>query len=159
MFGGWFSIVSQVNLPTQYFPVIGETITDCFFVLRFRENADKVPANDRKTLHHAVETNRQTMLNKNKPMDIAKLNITEFGSRFDKYEIDRFLAKMAQIHLILEHIILMQVNLNLDHTICRTIVGLNLPKNLVDFSRLKTMKSDKREFAIAANALLKKVEK
>lgn len=92
-------------------------------------------------------------------MDIAKLNIAEFGyTRFDKYKIDRFLAKLAQIHLILEHMILMQVNLNLDHTVLRTILN-NMPKTLTDFSRLNTMKCDKREFPIAANLVLSKVEK
>lgn len=99
------------------------------------------------------------MLNKTKEIDIAKLNGAAFGyTHFDKYEIDRFLAKLAQIHLILEHFILMQVNLNLDHTVLRSIIS-NLPKNVIDYARLKAMKCDRREFPIAANALLSKVEK
>ncbi|XP_037027581.1 protein zwilch [Bradysia coprophila] len=123
-----------------------------------KETAERAPVNDRKTLHHAVETNRQTMLNKNKQMDIAKLNIAEFGyTRFDKYEIDRFLAKLAQVHLILEHIILMQVNLNLDHTVLRSIIN-SLPKGVTDFQRLGAVKNDRREFSIAPTALLSKVE-
>lgn len=98
-------------------------------------------------------------MNKNKQIDIAKLNIAEFGyTRFDKFEIDRFLTKLAQVHLILEHIILMQINLNLDHTVFRSIIS-NLPKNVIEFSRLKTMKYDKREFTITANELLSKIEK
>lgn len=118
-----------------------------------------MPVNDRKTLHHAVETNRKTMLNKHRPLDIAKLNIAEFGyTRFDKYEIDRYLTNLAQVHMILEHIILMQVTLNLDHTVFRSIVK-NLPKNVIDFTRLKTMKYDKREFSITANDILSKIEK
>lgn len=99
------------------------------------------------------------MMNKNKQMDIAKLNIAEFGyTHFDKRAIDRYLTKLAQVHLILEHIILMQVNLNLDYTVFRSMIN-NLPKNVVDFQRLKTMKCDKREFSISASELLSKIEK
>lgn len=92
-------------------------------------------------------------------MDIAKLNIAEFGyTHFDKFEIDRYLTKLAQVHLFLEHIILMQVNLNFDHTVFRSLIN-NLPKNVIEFSRLRTMKCDKREFSISANELLSKIEK
>lgn len=98
-------------------------------------------------------------MNKNKQMDIAKLNIAEFGYiHFDSVQVDICLTKFAQVHLILEHIILMQMNLNLDHAVFGSILN-NLSKNAIEFSRLQTMKYDKREFPIAANKILSKIEK
>lgn len=91
---------------------------------------------------------------------MVKLSIAEFGyAKFDKGEIERFLAKLAQVHLILEHVILLQVNLNLDYTVLRSIVN-SLPKNMTsDYQRLGAIKNDKREFSIAADAMMAKIEK
>lgn len=98
-------------------------------------------------------------MNRNEQVDLMKLNVTKFGYiHFDKAVVDTYLTKFAQIHLILEHIILMQVTLNLDHAVLGSIMN-NLPKNGIDFSRLKTMKYDKREFSMAAKKILPKIEK
>lgn len=94
-------------------------------------------------------------------MDIAKLNIAEFGyTSFDKLEIDRFITKLAQVHLIIEHIILLQANLSLDHTLLgKLFITDNISKNVFDFSSLKNMKCDRREFPIKINDILSKIDK
>lgn len=97
-------------------------------------------------------------MNKPKQFDITKLNIAQFGySHFNKVEVDRYLTKLGHLHLILEHAMLMQVNLNLDHTVIGSIMN-NLPKNGVEFSRLTTMKYDKREISIPASKILSRIE-
>ncbi|KAJ6635592.1 Protein zwilch [Pseudolycoriella hygida] len=126
------------------------------FQAKMNDNTSKVQGNDRKTLHHAVESNRKTMLNKNNLLDITELNVAGY-TEFNKAEIDQFLMKLAQVHLILEHIILMQVNLNLDRTVFRSILNSE-SINTADFSKFLTMKYDKREFAVSANDLLSKIQ-
>lgn len=122
-------------------------------------SAETAPLNVRKTLMHAAEVNRKTLMNKNEHLNDAKLNTVGFEyTRFDKAEVDRKLAKLAQVHLILEHVLLMQVNLNLDNTVCGSIMS-NFPKQGVEFARLKTMKYDTREFAIMGSKIWSRIEK
>lgn len=104
------------------------------------------------------------------------------NSKFDRQDVDRRLAKLAQIHLILEHLLLIQIHLSMEssmclwvqcvlwlllsfvllcspHTVHQSIAIQQLQKPAKPFDIVKSMGEDKREIPIVNDKILSKIEK
>lgn len=76
----------------------------------------------RKTLVNAAAstngntpaTGRQTLMFKQPTSPLVE-EVGFRNSRFDRNDVEHQLDKLGHIHLVLEHLLLMQINLNLDN--------------------------------------------
>lgn len=102
----------------------------------------------RKTLLHCAGNNTESSL-------IENLGIR--NSRFVEQEADLNISKLAQIHLIVEHLLLIQNNLNLDNDYSAITKKL-LEKSVVQFEDLKEQKLDYLEIPILDRKAIHLVE-
>jgi protein zwilch len=77
------------------------------------------------------------------------------NSKFNEHEINKSLAKMAQTHLVIEHILMIQNNLNLENDYS-SIAKRMLERPLISFDKLQ--KYDNIEISITDNRVIQLVD-
>jgi len=101
---------------------------------------------NRKTLLHGTGS-----LDSNDDLDGIR------NSRFSEKESDKKISKMAQIHLAIEHIMMMQNNLNMENDY-KHIARKILENPIVSFEDLQTQKYDKLHIAINDKKVIQLVD-
>lgn len=94
--------------------------------------------NNRKTLLHGVGNSPESMLE-----DLDEIR----NSRFSERESGNIISKLAQIHLTIEHLLLIQSHLNLENDYT-SIAKKKLERPLIPFEELQKQKFDKFEIPI-----------
>lgn len=108
----------------------------------------------RKSLAASVDLNqsdkvRKTLLKTNGCLDDNEdEQVGIRNSRFVEREIDASISKLAQIHLVIEHLLLIQNNINMDNDYTAIAKKL-LEKPLLPFEDLQNQKYDMFEFPIS----------
>ncbi|XP_055324770.1 protein zwilch [Sitodiplosis mosellana] len=102
---------------------------------------------------------RKTLMHKmSEHMDLndSKENVGFQNSQFNLKNIEEDLARFGRIHLILEHLIMIKLNLNLENVFTTFLDDLRRP--LVPFGALKEMSTDFREIPVTNTKILTKTE-
>lgn len=105
-----------------------------------------------------AEKARKTLLHINShSMDQPSEVVGIRNSRFEENEVNLNISKLAQIHLLVEHLQLIQINLNLDNdygAVARRV----FEKPLISFEALQEMSLDKLEIPILSKKANQLVE-
>lgn len=101
----------------------------------------------RKTLLHGADSH-----DSNKDDDYGFYN-----SRFSEKEADTNISKLAQAHLAIEHILMIQINLNMEHDYT-SIAKQILQSSLVSFEELQAKKYDRLDIPITDKKVISLVE-
>lgn len=104
-----------------------------------------VPA--RKTLMHTM----------NEQNGFKIENVGFQNSMFSLVNVEEHLARLGRLHLILEHLILIQSQLKLDQVYTTFLEDLRKP--LIPFHILKEMRVDTREIPVSNHKILARIEK
>jgi hypothetical protein len=112
------------------------------------------------TNNSAAEKQRKTLLHTDNrsSSNINEKSIVGFqNSRYKLPQIEAQLAQLAQFHLILEHMLLIQVNLNLEGVYTPATEHL-LQRPLVNFGELLRQTCDKAEIPIINDRIFNMIE-
>ncbi|XP_031631660.1 protein zwilch [Contarinia nasturtii] len=124
--------------------------------------------NVRKSLKTQFSTNgtlgggppRKTLMHKmneeNVDLNDSKENVGFQNSKFSLRNIEEDLARFGRIHLILEHLIMIKLNLNLENVFTTFLDDLRKP--MVPFNVLKEMITDFREIPVTNTKILTKID-
>jgi RZZ complex, subunit zwilch len=113
------------------------------------------------TNNQAAEKQRKTLLhtdNRISSNTVEKSFVGFQNSRFQLPQIESQLARLAQFHLILEHLMLIQVNLNLEGVYTPATEHL-LQRPLVNFDQLLLQTCDKAEIPVINDRIFSIIEK
>lgn len=107
---------------------------------------------------NSVEKARKTLLhvNSNSLNQTAEV-VGIRNSRFDEKEVNFNISKLAQIHLLIEHLQLIQTNLNLDNDYA-AVARIVFEKPMIGFDSLLEMPLDKLEIPILSKKANQLVE-
>lgn len=105
----------------------------------------------------AVELNRKTLLHGARNLESNDDFDGIRNSRFNEHEVEMSLAKLAQIHLVVEHILMIENNLVLDNDYKQ--IAKNILENpSVPFEELQTQKYDKLQIPINDKKVIQLVD-
>lgn len=126
------------------------------------EQTDAV-LNVRKSLHNAAGFNQEVAPIQRKTLLHGQSNARDSidagfqNSNFKISEIEMRLAKLGQIQLMLEHLLLIQINLNVN-SICSSAAKDMLSRKPIPFDTLERMGVDKMEISILNDNILPTLE-